>query len=139
MYKDVKTLTKNIGSAGSQVKVGEIAKIDNVGATGYVNNLTISAIVNDYTSSETPGLIFYVGTSSSWSDDDVVVARAVSGTSSGTVNLPIKRRIAQNSEGDPGSNDGRLYVWAECTDVAITDDTEIRFVGELWGKFVKWV
>ena len=137
MYKQVKTLTKNIGSAGAQVKVATIGKLDNVGMTGYANNVIISSIVNDYSSSEIPGLIFYASTSDSWSDDNVISARAVTGSASGTVNLPLKRRVSADTQ-QAENNDGRIYIYAECTDVAVLDDTDIRLSMELWGRFIEF-
>ena len=135
-YKQVDTFTKDMGSAGNQVLLGKIQKIDNVGATGYVNNVTISAIVNDAPGDETYGIMYYASTAASWADDDVITARACA--VAGTKSLSLKRRVASGSA-QTDRNDGTIYIYGELTDVTVTDNVTVRFVVETWGRYVEWV
>ena len=136
MYKQVNTFTKNMGSSGDQVLLGYIQKIDNVGVSGYCNNLTITAIVNNYDGGdETPGIICYGSTGASWTDNNVFVARGIN--TGGTVSLPIKRRIVLDAA-ETNSDEGRVYVYAELTDITVTDDISMRFVIETWGRFIEF-
>ena len=125
-----------MGSAGGQILLGYIKKIDNVGRSGYVNNVTLSALLNDGGQQESYGIMYYASTGATWADDNVISARAVA--VAGTQSVPIKRRIAANSA-KTDSNDGIVYIYAELTDITITGDVELRFAIETWGRYVEFV
>ena len=134
MYKQVYTFTKDMGSSGDQILLGTVEKIDNVGRSGYVNNIRVSAVVNNYDGGdETPGIMLYGGTTSGWADDNVFVARATA--VAGTVNLPISRWIKAGSS-QAHADFGEIYLHGELTDITIQDNIELRFVIEVWGRFV---
>lgn len=136
MYKLVNTFTQDMGSAGSQVSLGYIDKLDAQGISGYLNNVRVSSIINNYDGGNpAPGIMFYLTTGSTWNDDRVISARAV--PMGGTVSLPAKRRITEDSVIVSG-NTGRVYLWAELTDITVSDNIEARFVVETWGRFVEF-
>ena len=134
MYKIVNCFTKDMGSAGGQIRLGYYDKLDAQGITAWLNNVRVSSIINNYDGGNpAPGIMFYLTTSSSWDDDRIIAARA--GFAGATVNLPAKRRIMEDAIVTAG-NTGRVYVYAELTDITITDDIEARFVLEGWGRFI---
>ena len=136
LYKLVNTFTKDMGSAGSQIVLGYVDKLDAQGITGYLNNLRVSSIINNYDGGNpAPGIMFYLSTGSSWNDDRVITGRAV--PMGGTVSLPAKRRITEDSVIVSG-NTGRVYLYAELTDITVSDNIEARFVVETWGRFVEF-
>ena len=47
-YKLVNTFTRDMESSGNQMRLGMIDKLDAQGVSGYLNNVVVSAIVNNY-------------------------------------------------------------------------------------------
>ena len=137
LYKTVNVATKNVGSAGGQVRIGVIDKIDAQGMSGYLNNVRLSVLLNDPESIHSHGaggFIAYLTTSNSWNDDYILTATA--GNFADTVNLTAKRRIVENANQTFG-NQGQLHLWVELTDISLTSD-EIRYVAECWGNFIAY-
>ena len=133
-YKIVNVFLKDMESAGGQRRLGYVSKVDAQGITGYVNNLQVSAIINNYDGGDTtPGIMFYLTTDTTWSDDRIITASAA--PIAGKVSLSAKRRIKENAA-DPNGNTGTVHLWAELTDITITDDIDMRCVVETWGNFV---
>ena len=135
LYKQVKTFTKDLGSAGGQILLGSFNPIDAAVSFGYLNNVICSSIQNQG-EQETGGLMFYLTTDSSWNDDEVITARARP-LGGGTVNLVAKRKVsAEVFDNMPG---GKLYLWMEFTDITAITDVEARVVLEIWGNFLSFV
>ena len=125
-----------MGSAGGQIQLGYINKLDAQGITGFLKNLQVSAIINNYDGGDTtPGIMFYLTTSASWADAKVITASATA--MAGKVSLSANRRIEVNAE-DATGNTGTVHLWAELTDITISDAIELRYVVETWGNFVQW-
>ena len=135
-YKLVNAFTKDMGSGGGQKNIGYVDKLDAQGISAYLRNFLVSAIINNYDGGDTtPGVMLYVTTSVSWDDDNIITARAI--PIAGTAYLPVFREIVFDAEKATG-NIGRVYLWAELTDITISDDIEARFVVETWGNFVEF-
>ena len=138
LYKQIKTQTDNFGSAGAQIRIGEIVKIDpQMSQNGYVNNVKVSFLLNSDAGATGPvpgGFMAYLSTSDTWSDSNVVSAKA--GRFAETVNLSAKHTIRQGS-GNVTGNMGPLYLYIELTDFGIIN-VEGRVVVETWGRFVKF-
>ena len=79
-YKQVVTATKDLGSAGGQILLGSIAPITNRNQLGraYCHNILMTYILQGDAAagSDQGGVVFYVSSNSSWSDSDVIAARA---------------------------------------------------------------
>ena len=135
-YKIVNVHTKNLGSTGDQVLIGTIDKLDAQGVSAYLNNVRFSAVLNNSQGDEAlGGYMVYLTTSSDWSDDYVITARA--GSFGSTVNLSAKRTIEQNATNKFG-NLGPIYLWMEITDITLTSDVDMRYVAETWGRFIQF-
>ena len=135
-YKIVNAFTKNMGSGGGQVKLGYMDKVDAQGITAWANNFVVSCMVNNYDGGNpAPGVMVYATTGDSYSDDSIITARAF--YSGGTVSLALKRGIVKDSTAE-AANDGRIFLWAELTDITVSDDVEARFVVESWGNFIEF-
>ena len=136
LYKLVNVMTKDMGSAGGQILLGYVDKLDAQGVTGYLNNVVVSAIINNYDGGDTtPGIMVYATTGMTWDDDFVITAKAMA--IGGTVSLSCRRSIKFDAAKTTG-NIGTVYLWAELTDITIADDLECRFVFETWGRFVEF-
>ena len=134
LYKIVNADTKDMGSGGLQVRLGVISKVDAQGVTAYLNNVVVSGIINNYDGGDTtPGIMFYLTTATTWSDDYIISAGATN--TAGRVSLSAKRRIKEN-EADPKGNTGTVHLWAELTDITISDNIDLRYVAESWGRFI---
>ena len=133
-YKIVNAATADMESDGGQVRLGYVSKVDAQGISGYLHNIQVSALINNYDGGDTtPGIMFYLTTSTTWSDAKIITAAAM--PIAGKVNLSAKRWIKENQEVANG-NIGTVHLWAELTDITITDDIEMRYVAETWGSFV---
>ena len=134
MYKIVNAATVDMGDSGAQVRLGKIQKVDAQGISGYLNNVQVSAIINNYDGGDTtPGILFYLTTDTGWSDDTIISAAACG--IAGKVNLSARRWIKENLVDSKG-NTGTVHLWAELTDITISDNIELRYVAETWGSFV---
>ena len=133
-YKVVNAASKDMGSGGGQVRLGVISKVDAQGVSGYLNNVVVSAIINNYDGGDTtPGIMFYLTTATTWSDDYIISAGATN--TAGRVSLSAKRWIKEN-EADLKGNIGTVHLWAELTDITVSDNIDMRYVAETWGSFV---
>ena len=125
-----------MGSAGAQVRLGYVQKLDAQGITGFLKNIQVSAIINNYDGGDTtPGIMFYLTTGSSWNDNYILTASAA--PVAGKVSLSGNRCIIENSVINGGQG-GTLHLWAELTDITATDNIEMRYVAETWGNFVSY-
>lgn len=135
-YKLVNVFSVNVGAAGGQNLLASFSKLDAQGITGHLKNVQISTIVNNYDGGdETPGIMFYLTSSASWSDAKVITAVAC--PIAGKVSLSANRYIKENAEVANG-NTGQVYLWVELTDITISDNIEIRYVCETWGNFIQF-
>ena len=140
-YKQVRTLTKDMGNIGGQEHVLAIKKLDPQLTGAYLNNVVVSAQLNEQVSTsanygQTPGFTAYLTTSNSWDDDNIISARSFGG-SAGTVSLTAKRYIRSDEEDETGTT-GPVHVWIEMTDVAGVGETaEARVNLEVWGRFIE--
>jgi len=144
LYKIVNLNTVDMGSAGTPVRIGLINKIDAEGITGYLKNVVISSFIQDYHQpaagtagnvNPPPSIMYYLQTTSTFDPNDVITARATTGA--GTVSLTAHRVIRRNEDVDDG-NDGQIHVYAELTDVTVTQDLTLKFVLETWGRFIQF-
>jgi len=128
--------TRDMGSAGTQIRIGKIESLDVQSMAGYLHNVRLSVNLNDSTGTgNLGGWIAYLSTNTSWSDDDVITARA--NKFGGTVNLSCKRSI-KSEDAEPNRVDGPVYLWLELTDITIVTDVSVRYVAETWGNFIKY-
>ncbi len=137
-YKQTKVETVNVGSAGEQIHIGYFQPIDVEGSSlnAWLNNVNLSLLLNDAESEGSGGFIAYLTTNGSWSDADVITARA--GNFADTVNLACKRSI-KSSVYEPDRNDGVVALWIEISDITITSDVDVRIVMESWGRFLRYI
>ena len=133
LFKVVNVATKDMGSAGGQILIGKVSKLDAQGINGYLNNIRLSVLLNDSVDGEIGGFMAYLTTSSSWDDDYVITARG--GSFGDTISLSAKRTIQANSI-QATSNTGQVYLWVELTDITVATDVELRYVAETWGSFI---
>ena len=143
LYKIVNAATRDLGDAGAQINIGEIGKIDAQGLTGHLRNVVLSVIVNDYpdispvpglsTPYQLPGFVAYLTTGASWSDDQIITARAF--LAGDTVSLAAYRRIEADSA-QTKADFGKVYLWLEATDIHATENTVVRYVAETWGRWI---
>ena len=131
-YKLVNAQTQSQGFTGGQVRFGQVDKLDAQGMTAWFNNVMVSVLA-DEAESDNIGFIVYATTSASWSDDYIITARA--GSVGGTVNLPVKRAIRDESS-DSSRNDGAVHLWLEFSDTVATESA--RIVTETWGRFIEF-
>ena len=123
-------------SSGAQIMLGDVEKLDAQGITAYFKNWLVSVILNDSSNTDgTPGIMLYATTSASWSDNKIICARALN--RAGTVYLPVHREVKENVEIATG-NTGKVFLWAELTDVTLINDVNIRVIIETWGNFIEF-
>ncbi len=131
-YKLVNAQTQAMGSAGGQIRVGVVDKLDAQGMTAWLNNIMVTVLV-DEAEQDNIGFIVYATTGSSWNDDWIIAARG--GAVGGTVNLPVKRAIRDEST-DTSRNDGAVHLWLEFGDTIASESA--RIVTETWGRFIEF-
>ena len=136
-YKQTHVETQNVGSAGAQVHLGYFDPLDVEGGniSAWLNNVNLSALLNDSPEAEIGGFIAYLTTSDSWSDGDVITARA--GQFADTVSLTAKR-VIRGAGNQANRNDGRINLWIEITDITVSSGVSLRIVTETWGRFVTY-
>ena len=134
-YSQIKSFTKNMGSAGGQIQLGYIEPIDNDSMFGYLNNVVVTALINEG-DGDNGGMLFYLSSNSSWNDSDVLAAKGIPGYG-GSVSLSAKRKVTGQVEHN--RPDGRVYIYGECTDLTVTTDVSVRIVLEAWGRFITLV
>ena len=144
-YKSTNLNSVDMGSGGDPVRIGRIQKIDAEGLTGYANNLVMTSYIQDYEQpaggvpgqvNPVPSILISATTSSTWDANDLITARATTGA--GTVSLSLKRVIRRNEDVDDG-NDGLIHIWAELTDVTVSTNLNLKFISELWGRYIQFV
>ena len=139
-YKQMRTLTKNMGGDGGQEYVLAIKKLDPQLTGAFLNNVIVSGQLNAYetpstTGAMSPGFTAYLTSTSSWDDNNIIAARSFGG-GGGSVSLSAKRYI-RSDEDDATGTTGPVHVWIEITDIAGTaETTEARVNLEVWGRFI---
>lgn len=131
----MKSATKDLGSAGSVVKLGELTPISARNQLGraYCKNITMTYILQGDAAADEDqgGVCFYITSSTSFENDDVITARARS-FGGGTMNIPVHAWVSGEETDDaPG---GKLFLWAEATDVTLSTNVSIRYTAEVWGS-----
>ena len=135
-YKQVDAFTKDVGSSGGQIRCLSIYPLDAGVASGYLNNIQLTLLLNDSPEGEIGGFIAYITLSSSWDDDDILTARG--GNFGDTVSLTAKRPVRESNSVQDGMG-GSLHVWVELTDITATDNVDVRVIAETWGRFLSVV
>jgi len=143
-YKQMKTGTVDLGSAGGQVHIAQVNMIDDALKGSFLKNIQYSLQANNLIASGVSGVgalpaftIYLSYESSSWSDDSVI---AVSSTAQGGGNgsLSANRWIKTNSTGSTVAEQiGPVHVWLESTDVGLAPAfTEARVTLTAWGRMI---
>ena len=130
-YKLVNTWTKSFGSAGDQILLGNVSKLDAQGISAWLNNVVVTAQLNEG-DGDAGGMTFYLTTDNTWNDDYIITGRAMPGYG-GTVSLTAKRPIRGDVD-EPKRNDGIVYVWGEITDLSYISNADVRVIIETWGR-----
>ena len=127
-----------MGNIGGQEHILAIKKLDPQLTGAFLNNVVVSGMLNNYDTGITqspPGFIVYLTSSNTWSDDEIIGARAFN--NGGNVSLTAKRYIRSDEEDATGTT-GPVHVWVEVTDLAGVGETmEARFACEVWGRFIE--
>ena len=151
-YKQIKTGTVNLGTAGAQTHIASIDMIDDAIRGAFLNNVQFSVMQNQtlgttaggaapsyYSTSRssTMGFTFYLSyRSSTWDDDSVIAVYSVGGAA-GNGNLTCKRSIKTNEEGSTVAEQlGPIHVWMEGTDISTSTDAEARVTLTAWGRMI---
>ena len=147
-YKQIKTGTVNLGTAGDQVHIAKIEMIDEALRGSFLNNvqfsvqqnLTIGDTLEDgdgiVRSSAQAFTLYLSYESSSWSDDSVIAAYSTP-TGGGNGNLVCKRVIKTNETGSTVAEQiGPVHVWMEGTDISLNTDAEARVTLTAWGRMI---
>ena len=134
-YKQVITATKDLDDAGGQILIGSLAPITSRNQLGraYCHNIVMTYILQGDAAADPDqgGVVFYLSSNSSWSDSDCICARAAA-FGGGTVNIPVRAWVSGEVTDDaPG---GKIYVYAEATDVTSLINVNIRYTAEVWGS-----
>ena len=128
-YKVTERHTENVGSAGTVNSFGYISSIDPTNVNAWVNNAIISMITNNSTGDETGGIMVYATSSVTFSNTDIIAAKAVP-LGGGTFSLRLKRMLRSSLD---GLTTDRIYLHVEVTDVTLTGDVLLPTVIEVWG------
>ena len=148
-YKQIKTGTVNLGTAGAQTHIASIDMIDDAIRGAFLNNVQFSVMQNatlgttagsgghSTSRSSTMGFTFYLSyRSSSWDDESVIAVYSVGGAG-GNGNLTCKRSIKTNEEGSTIAEQlGPIHVWMEGTDISTSTDAEARVTLTAWGRMI---
>jgi len=134
-YKQVKSDTKDLGSAGAVTKLGELTPISARNQLGraYCKNIMMTYILQGDAAADEDqgGVCFYITSGETFTNDDVITARARS-FGGGSMSIPVHAWVSGEIEDDaPG---GKLFLWAEATDVTLTTNVSIRYTAEVWGS-----
>ena len=132
-YKIVNAGTDTGTSAGNQVNILKIKKVDAQGVpNAWIKNVQVTAMVNE-AEQDVAGVMFYLTTNDSWDDDHVITARGVPGPG-GSVSLSANRSIKTNETDalSETSGFGPIYVWVEIGDYVALEN--FRWVTEVWGQ-----
>jgi len=136
-YKITNVNTKNMGSAGSQVRIRDIDKVDNQSTqNGYLHAVKVTSIFDTEQGSPGAGIILYATTDNVWSDDYVITSSGL-GNGGGTTWLNIRRTIKTGADTPlQGQSGGPVYIWAEITDPGAVSES-LRFVTEVYGRNIE--
>ena len=124
-----------MGSAGSQILLGYVEPLDDDLQFGYLDRIAVTAILQDG-DGDNGGILTFLNASDTWSDSHVITAAAVPGFG-GKMNLSAKRRVSGGES--LTTPQGRVYLYAELTDITVSTNTALRLVIECYGKFIKFV
>ena len=138
-YKLVNAASKSVGSAGAQILLGKVKKLDAQGITGYLSGIKVSAMLQE-AEQDTASLMFYLTTDNNW-DDDYIISAGATGSTGGSAWLPARRYIRQNANPDTSndiatSNTGPVFLWLEAGDYIASES--VRYVAETWGNFISY-
>ena len=127
-----------MGSAGTQTQIAKLLKQQPQFVSAYIDTVTISYVVDDITGLPDEyigyGCLYSVTNyNAAPSTDNLVVARSSDGVA-GTVHLPVKRTIRDDSY-DSNSGFGALAVFCELPDITATADITMRFIIEVTGRW----
>jgi len=151
-YKQIKTGTVDLGTAGAQVHIAEIKMLDDALRGSFLNNVQFSVQANNSTymvtppdptdsvagTSIMPSFTLYLSyRATSW-DDDSVIAVSSTGSGGGNGNLSCKRVIKTNATAsDVAENIGPVHVWMESTDITSgATSVEARVTLTAWGRMI---
>ena len=146
-YKQIKTGTVDLGTAGAQIHLAKIMMLDHALKGAYLNNVQFSVQTNSAPqqvpatgSSNTtviPAYTFYLSYEpTSWSDGSVFAVYSTP-LGGGNGNLTCKRAIKTNEDSDPERNQGPIHVWAECTDITTgATGSSARVTLTAWGRMI---
>ena len=147
-YKQVKTGTVDLGTAGDQIHIAEIKMVDDALRGSFLNNVQFSVMQNatigqppvadlNVSRSSTSAYTFYLSyESSTWNDNAVIAAYAVGGAG-GNGNLVGKRVIKTNETGSTIAEQlGPVHVWMEGTDISLSTSAEARVTLTAWGRMI---
>ena len=136
-YKITNVQTQSMGSAGGQIRVLNVDKIDNQSIqNGYLHAVKVTAIFDTEQGSPGAGIIAYATTDNVWSDDYVITA-AASGAGGGTMWLNVRRTIKTGADTPlQGQSGGPIYIWLEITDPGTTSES-LRVVTETYGRNIE--
>ena len=135
MYKQIKTFTKDMGSSGSQILLGYVEPLDDDLAFGYLDRIVLTAILQNG-DGDSGGILCFLNNSDTWSDSHVLTANACPGFG-GRMSLSAKRKVSGGES--LTTPQGRVYLYAELTDITVTTNVQLRCVVEAYGKFIKFV
>ena len=140
-YKIVNVASKSVGSTGAQILLGRVIKVDAQSVpSAWFDGIKLSAMVQE-AEQDVAGMLFYLSTDDTWSDDKIIAAAATPGGPSGSAYLKARRVIRNNATPDD-SNDlslgsgGPVYLWLEAGDYVASES--IRYVAETWGRHIKF-
>ena len=139
-YKQIKTGTVNLGTAGAHVHIAAVRMLDDVVKGTFLNNIQFSVMTNSGVGGavdQAPSFTMYLSTrdsSAGWSDDQVIAVSST-GQGGGNGNLVARRVIRTNEVGSQVARDiGPVHVWLENTDVSNATDMEARVTLTAWGR-----
>ena len=127
--------TANMGSAGGQILLGYVSKLDAQGVSAFLKNVVVTTQLQEG-DGDAGGITLYLTTGDEWSDDYIITARAMPGYG-GTVSLAAMRSIEADAE-RLTSNEGQIYLWGEITDLSYASEVQMRCIVETWGYFVEF-
>ena len=136
-YKITNVQTQSMGSAGGQIRVLEVDKIDNQSTqNGYLHAVKVTVIFDTEQGAPGAGIIAYATTDNVWSDDYVITAAAV-GAGGGSMWLNVRRTIKTGADTPlQGQSGGPVYIYLEITDPGVSSES-LRVVTETYGRNIE--
>ena len=135
LYKEVYTVTRDMGSSGLQVLIGTIEKIDAQGISGFLKNVRLSVMTQDTEASDMAYMGYLTTDNSSFNNDEIITARATA-AGGGNLNLSANRYIRSN---DPDAamiagEGGSIAVWLETANTVLAEEARVYL--EVWGRYI---